>query len=138
VPIRGQKKDVVHLILEDLAMSYLPSARIKRHRLALATKPNDRFFLCHVPSQNLDNKFNETALDGCRQSKQFWTQVTKREDGVESYVVSFAQNQDAFPDPKWPSRSLNDIIEITFAGRMIERADHPALLRLIGAKQVLG
>ena len=51
VPIKGQKRDTLHLIDEDLAMRYLPSGRILRFRLALATKPYDVFFLCHVPTQ---------------------------------------------------------------------------------------
>ena len=51
VPIKGQKRDTLHLIDEDLAMHYLPSGRIQRFRLALATKPYDVFFLCHVPTQ---------------------------------------------------------------------------------------
>ena len=41
VPIKGQKHDTLHLIDEDLAMQYLPSGRIQRFRLALATKPYD-------------------------------------------------------------------------------------------------
>ena len=55
VPIKGAPRDTKHLILEDLAVQFLPSARIIRHRLALATKPLDRSFLCEVPSLNLDN-----------------------------------------------------------------------------------
>jgi hypothetical protein len=31
-------------------MRSLPSARILRFRLALAAKPGDVFFLCHVPT----------------------------------------------------------------------------------------
>ena len=46
VPIKGQKRDTLHLIDEDLALRYLPSGKIMRLSLALATKPNDRFFLC--------------------------------------------------------------------------------------------
>jgi hypothetical protein len=45
VPIKGQKRDTLHLIDEELAMRYLPSGRILRFRLALASKPFDVFFL---------------------------------------------------------------------------------------------
>jgi hypothetical protein len=139
VPIQGQNKDTLHLILEDLAMQYLSSAKIQRFRLALGAKPYGKFFLCHVPSENLENTFNQTALVGCAKAKQYWVEVTSRlKEGVDGYHIGCAQNQDAFPDPKWPSQSLFKLIEVTFAGRMIESADHPALLRLIGAKQVLG
>jgi hypothetical protein len=65
VPVKGQKKDTMHLIAEDLALSYLPSGRIQRYRLALASKPQDVFFLCIVPSQNLENTFNADSVAAC-------------------------------------------------------------------------
>jgi hypothetical protein len=136
VPIEGQKKDTLHLIVEDLAMQYLPSARILRHRLALASKPYDKFFLCYVPSQNLDNKWNETNLRACREATKFWAQSTSRsQEAQEGYVTTFARDADAFPDPKWPSQSLAALIENAFTGKIIASAEDPALLRLIGASQ---
>jgi len=135
VPIKGAK-DTLHLIAEDLAMRHLPSGRIQRFRLALATKPDDRFFLCHVPSQNLDNTFNKSNLNGCHQAKTLWTQLTSRkEEGVDEYKVDFSRDPDAFPEPNWPTQSLDKLIEVTFIGRMILAEDHPGLLRLIGARQ---
>ena len=136
VPTKGARRDVLHLITENLARQYLQSAKIKRFRLALASKPFDRFFLCHIPTRNLDNKWNETNLDGCEKAKSFWTEVTNRQDeGIDEYRISFARDQDAFGDPQWPSQSLNELIHKAFEGRTIDRADHPGLLRLIGAKQ---
>ena len=136
VPIKGQKRDTLHLIDEELAMRFLPSAKILRFRLALASKPYDVFFLCRVPTRNLDNGFNSTNLAGCEQAKRFWTQATSRkEESVESYKVDKAKDQDAFPEPKWPTQSLDELIGSTFDGRMITSEDHPALLRLIGARQ---
>src|SRR6516165_5726000 len=136
VPVKGQNRDTLHLIDEELAEKYLPSARILRFRLALATKPNDVFFLCHVPSQNLDNNWNASNLQACEQSKTLWVQATSRkEEGVEAYKIDIARDPDAFPAPKWPTQTLDEIIGRTFEGRMIETEDHPGLLRLIGAKQ---
>ena len=138
VPIKGQKRDLFHLIAEDLAVQHLEGARIQRFRLALATKPYDVFFLCHVPSQNLENSWNDTNLRGCIQAKTTWAQaVSRKAEGVDEYKITFAQNQDAFPEPNWPKQSLDDLILVTFAGRMIDSVDNPALLRLIGAKQSL-
>jgi hypothetical protein len=137
VPIKGQKRETLHLIDEELAMRYLPSARILRFRLALATKPHDSFFLCQVPTRNEDNPWNASNLQACEQAKTHWTLASSRkEEGVESYKVDFARDQDAFPEPNWPTQSLNDLIGMTFAGRMIDCEDHPGLLRLIGAKQI--
>ena len=138
VPIKGQKRDILHLINEDLAMRYLPSGRILRFSLALATKPFDVFFLCHIPTRNEDNNWNATNLIGCEKAKTVWVQATsRREEGVDAYKIDLAKDADAFPEPKWPQQSLADLINKTFAGRMIDREDHPPLLRLIGAKQSL-
>jgi hypothetical protein len=136
VPVKGQKRDTLHLIDEELAMRYLPSARIQRFRLALASKPFDVFFLCQVPTRNLDNSWNASAVQACEQGKSLWVQATSRkEEGAETYKIDCARDQDAFPTPKWPTQSLDALLEATFAGRMIETKDHPGLLRLIGAKQ---
>jgi hypothetical protein len=138
IPTEGQKRDTVHLIDEDLAMRYLPGGRIQRYRLALATKPHDKFFLCIVPSQNLDNPWNDTNLQACIHAKTLWTQVSSRKgEGIDGYLIQRARNEDAFPNPTWPTQKLEKLIFVTFAGRMIDHENHPGLLRLIGAKQSL-
>jgi hypothetical protein len=138
VPIKGQKRETLHLIDEELAMRFLSAKKIQRFRLALATKPNDVFFLCHVPTRNLDNSFNASALKACEQAKTMWVEVTSRKDeGVDDYKIDFARDQDAFPASKWPAQSLSELIEVSYHGRMIEVENHPGLLRLIGAKQSL-
>jgi hypothetical protein len=136
VPIKGAKRDSLHLIDEDLAMRFLPSGKIERFRLALATKPYDSFFFCSVPTRNLDNKWNQDNIAGCEQAKKLWTQATSRgQEGVDGYKLDVARDPDAFPEPKWPEQSLTDLINRAFDGRMIDSEDHPALLRLIGGKQ---
>ena len=136
VPIKGAKRDSLHLIEEDLAMRFLPSGKIQRFRLALATKPHDVFFLCRIPTRNLDNSWNRDNVAGCEKAKTLWTQATSRgEEGVDAYLIQAALDPDAFPEPKWPEQPLSDLIDRAFAGRMIVSEDHPALLRLIGAKQ---
>ena len=69
-------------------------------------------------------------------AKAQWAQATSRKaEGAEGYKVDFAQDQDAFPAPKWPNNSLGELLGRTFAGRTVEHERDPALLRLIGAKQ---
>jgi hypothetical protein len=139
VPIKGEKNETLHLIDEDLAMRYLPSGKIMRFRLALATKPFDVLFLCHVPTRNLDNDWNKTNLEACEKAKTHWVQaVSRKKENVEGYKIEFAHDQDAFPDPEWPKQSLDDLIYKTFAPNCIISDDeHPGLLRLLGAKQNL-
>jgi hypothetical protein len=137
VPIKGSKRDTLHLIDQELAIRFIQPARILHFRLALATKPYDIFFLCQVPTRNQDNSWNGSNLKACEHAKTFWTMVTSRkEEGIEAYKIDAARDADAFPEPKWPTQSLIELISVTFAGCMIDKEDHPGLLRLIGAKQV--
>jgi len=138
VPIPGVKEDTLHLIREELAVQYLPAKKIQRHRLALASKPYDVFFLCVVPSQNLDNSWNASAVQACEQAKSLWVQACSRKaEGIESYKIDKARDHDAFPDPKWPSCKLEALIEVTFRAACIDNDDDPGLCRLIGARQNL-
>ena len=141
VPIKGEKRDLLHLIDEDVAMAHLSSKKVKRHRLALATKPYDVLFLCVVPSINLDNSWNATALKACHEAQTHWVQVLSRKDeqpSVEGYKTDRAKDADAFPAPKWSTRTLDELIMCAFGNdTMIETSEHPSLRRLIGAKQNL-
>jgi hypothetical protein len=138
VPVKGQKRDTLHLIEEDLAMQYLPSGSILRFKLALASKPYDAFFLCHIPTQNTDNEWNMSNIAACAVAKTMWVRVTsRREENIDGYKVDYAREQDAFPEPNWPKQKLEELILATFTGRTIDNAEHAALLRLIGAKQSL-
>jgi hypothetical protein len=138
VPVQGDKKDQLHLIEEDIAMTYLSAKRVKRMRLALATKPYDVIFLCIVPTQNVDNSWNDSSLKAIEKAKTNWLQVSSRKaEGVEGYKIDMARDEDAFPPPKWTTRTLEELLKVTFAGAMIEADDHPALRRLIGARQDL-
>src|SRR5262249_5418770 len=84
VPIKGQKNNTLHLIEEELAMRFLPSAMILRFRLALATKPYDIFFLCQVPTRNEGNTWNDTNRDACAEAKTRWVLATSRKaEGVD-------------------------------------------------------
>jgi len=134
VPVKGQKKDSLHLILEELALEYLPPGKIQHFSLALATKPYDVFFLCAVPTRNLiDNVWNSTNLQGCELARTGWHEITsRREEGEEGYRIKPADHAHAFPEPKWPEQSLNKLIGDSFGGCLIDHVGHPALDRLRG------
>src|SRR5215212_5710456 len=102
VPIKGTKKDLLHLIDEDTALEFLPSGRLQWFRFALATKPFDIFFLCHVPTRNLEeNTWNISNVKACEQARGKWVQASSRkEEGIEAYKADFARDLDAFPEPK--------------------------------------
>ena len=137
VPIKGAPRESLHLIEEEVATQCLHHKKIIRQRLALASKPLDKFFLCIIPSTNLDNTWVSSNLQACEQAKTLWTQaLSQRDEGKEGYAIVTAASSEAFPEPKWPAQSLEELIETSFAGgdRMITHMDHPALDRLLGRK----
>ena len=137
VPVHGEKKDILHFIDEDIAVKYLPAKRIQRFRLMLASRPYDSFFLAITPTTNLDNSWNASMLAAVEQAKSHWVQVSSRKaEGRESYKIDYAEDPEAFPEPKWPA-DMETLVEVSFHGKMIESDDHPALARLIGRKQNL-
>ena len=78
VPVKGEKRTILHLIDDDIAVANLPSKKIRRMRLALAAKPDGSFFFCIVPSRNLDNSFNKSALDAIEKCRTGWWMTSSR------------------------------------------------------------
>jgi hypothetical protein len=137
VPTQGARTDVLHLIDEDIATKFLEAKQILRFRLALASKPSDKFFLCSVPTTNLENTWNASALEAIEDAKRMWIKaVSRRPEGVDAYRIQYAKDPDAFSEPQWPAETLDSLILATFKGHTIDTDEHPGLLRLIGAKLV--
>jgi hypothetical protein len=138
IPTEGQSRDVLHLIDEELALTYLPDGDIERFRLALASKPHDVHFLCKVPTQNMDNTWNTSNLENCERAKTQWMKVSSRKkaENIDGYLGVPAIDDDAFPPPVWPKQPLNELIAVTFKGLMIMSDQDAALRRKIGKKLV--
>jgi hypothetical protein len=64
------------------------------------------------------------------EAKSFWVrrQADKSNGG---YLITKASNAQ-LPDPKWPTESLDDLIEKAFDRYYIVTIDHPVLRRLRG------
>jgi hypothetical protein len=144
VPIVGQSRDQLHLIKKEIAVrNQVPVGRLSFFRLALATKPFDQFFLCHVPSRNLDNAFNADAIRACEIAKEKWVMaVSKKKSGKaeDGYDLTLAIDQDAFFKSNWASAGgLWDLIKVTWSENLrIISDDHPGLLRVLGKRLPLG
>jgi len=140
VPIDGQKDSIMHLITEELAEKYLPPKLVLRFQLALASgATKGSFFLCVVPSKNLNNGYNQSARDCCIEGKHRWVMASAlKEKNQERYHVNYAEDEDFAPTPDWESMPTVDELLLTkFAGLLsIDTPDHPALLRRRGKRQV--
>src|SRR5258707_9508780 len=104
VPILGQKQDTLHLIKKEVAIrNQIPAGRVLFFRLTLAAKPGRQFFLCHVPSRNLDNPYNRNSVEGCQLARTAWIQASsKRVEGMEGYHLTSTKDPDDFLETKRP------------------------------------
>jgi hypothetical protein len=142
VPIKGMKKEQLHIIDQELAVTTLEPAQILWMRLALASKPDGKLFLAQIPSmENMDNTWNSTHFDAIRRAQKVWLMaVSRAKTGEEGYEVVLAKSQDAFK-LAWGKRTLLEHIERSFKGRIIMPDEgsqygskHEAFLRKIGAE----
>jgi hypothetical protein len=76
----------------------------------------------------LDN-WNQSALEAAEIAKTYWTRIAANM-GLGAYDVFQAMAE--LPDPEWPDRNFQDIVEIAFKDRFIRSFDHPVLRRLRG------
>jgi hypothetical protein len=142
IPVPGLKDSVPHLLASDLAETRPPGS-LQYFRLALASKPHNQFFLAHVPSRNLDNEWNRSNLEACVAARTSWKQVISRKsEGLEGYLIKPTESElrgegDPFPQPNWPTESLDALVAKTFDGRMILDRESPAWRRLVGLRQKL-
>ena len=134
VPIKGQKHDTVHLIARVWQIT--PSAPRQnppvppgaRHQAAR------RILLVPRPVANLDNVWNATNLQACEQAKTLWTQQPREESRMSKATKStWRVIKTPFPHQSGQRNRLNAARRY-LRGLMIETADHPGLLRLVGAK----
>ena len=135
VPVKGQRAHTLHLIDEEIALTFIPNGDIQRFKLALAAKPYDEFFLVVVPSQNLDNTWNKSNLEAIEIAQKEWVRVTSLKlEGNERYQITRAKDVDAFPEPKWPKQTTAELVQAAFQGRTIESDQDDALKRLTGSR----
>ena len=69
VPVKGQRRDTLHLIEEELALQYLQPASIRRYRLALGANPEWRLLLVHCPQPKPRQRLERRQPEGLRGSE---------------------------------------------------------------------
>ena len=123
---RGRRKGItIHLIVEDLAIKYLPAGKIMRHSLALASKPYDVFFLATHPDHQPRQLLEQIQLGGLQVGEGALGAIDKSEvTGAERYDDHVA-DLDAFPEPKWPRGYTGERSSVRRSVRPRNRAGRP-------------
>jgi hypothetical protein len=81
------------------------------------------------PPDGRTNLWWDSAREAAELATTCWVRLTPNLS-LGAYEMRIAQN--AIPEPEWPDLSFQELIKIGFRGRIIDRIDHPVILRLRG------
>ena len=116
---------------------FVPQSLRKRMLLVLTITRQGRLHLwpirsLHDPNANSAAKeWASSALDMALVAQEEWIQVIAAAQGTGyERVVALKK----LPEPVWPDLSFVEIFKIAYRETFIDRADHPAILELTGAR----
>lgn len=77
------------------------------------------------------NEWHRSAAEAAERAMKTWVRVTSSMS-LGAYEIFEASGD--LPEPVWPDFSLQEILKIAFRERIVDRADHPLVQRLLGAR----
>jgi hypothetical protein len=89
-------------------------------------------FLWPVPNSDaktMRNAFNCSHRRAYHESKTKWIKMF-REDGADLYTIVEAIGK--LPEPEWPNEPFDQLLEIGFRGKVVNRPDHDVILGQAG------
>jgi hypothetical protein len=75
------------------------------------------------------NEWHRSAAEGAERAMGAWVRVTANMS-LGAYEIREATGE--LPDPDWPAYSFEEILQVAFRDRIVDRADHPLLQQLRG------
>lgn len=90
-------------------------------------------FLWPVPLPAPDGKHNpwhRSALIAVEKAEHRWVRIVANMEAGGYDVSEAAAN---IGDPEWPDMPFKEMVRIAFQGRIVDRPDHPLILKLRGA-----
>jgi hypothetical protein len=107
-------------------------AEIRRAELRFAINRQGTVFLWRVPAPDPDareNLWNTTHRIAADEARSKWIRMVSNRS-LGAYDIY--DNKVDFGDPEWPDYTLEKLLEVAFAGRLIEDPDHILLKQLMG------
>jgi hypothetical protein len=75
------------------------------------------------------NPWHSTAWQAYELAKTNWTRMAS-DRHLQAYRIYQAEGQ--LPEPDWPNKTLSELLEIAFRGRIIDVEDHPIIKQIRG------
>ena len=104
----------------------------KAYRLVLAIdRQGDPFFWpIALPDESRPLNWHLSAREAANNAELEWTRM-QANMALGAYEIFAAEQH--LSDPVWPELSMNELLEIAFKNKIIDRPDHLVLLQLRGA-----
>ncbi len=90
-------------------------------------------FLWPVPLPRPDGKHNpwhRSALIAVEKAENRWVRVVANMEAGGYEISEAAAN---IGEPEWPDIAFQEMVRIAFQGKVVDRPDHPLILKLRGA-----
>jgi hypothetical protein len=78
---------------------------------------------------NSGRRYSETALKIAEQAKTLWVRMWG-DRNLGAYAMVRARGH--LEEPKWPDKTLRELLRVAFESRIIDRPDHPVIRELNG------
>ena len=75
------------------------------------------------------NEWHRSAAEAAERAMKKWVRVTSSMS-LGAYEIFEAGGD--LPEPVWPDYAFEEILKIAFRDRVVDRADHPLVQRLLG------
>jgi hypothetical protein len=76
------------------------------------------------------NEWHRSAAEAAERAMDHWVRITANMS-LGAYQIVQAIGE--LPDPEWPEISFQEILQVAFRDRVVDRLDHPLIDRLRGA-----
>ena len=90
-------------------------------------------FLWPVPLPGRDGKINpwhRSIMIAVEKAMTRWVRVTAN---MEAGCYDISEAAATISEPEWPDMPFEEMVRIAFQGRVVDRPDHPLILKLRGA-----
>ena len=103
----------------------------KAYRLILAIdRQGDPFFWpVALPDESRPLNWHLSALEAANNAELEWTRIQANMN-IGAYEILAAEGD--LEDPEWPELSMDELLDIAFKNKIINRSDHLVLLQLRG------
>ena len=104
----------------------------KPYRLVEAIDRQNNVFIwpLAIPDDARPLNWHLSAMEAASNAEAEWTRM-EANMALGAYEINAAEKK--LSEPEWPELSMNELLEIAFKNKIINRPDHLVLLQLRGA-----